>query len=104
MLSEREARYLTVSSPQPYLFVSTGKAYVTGIEHVDSQPVPAAAVALGAGRWACSVHLIDWEAEPGMATDDGPHPDALPDFVVLVNPVEPGESYRTDFLSFPPPA
>ncbi|HEV2886276.1 MAG TPA: hypothetical protein VGX49_05140 [Jatrophihabitans sp.] len=105
-LTERERKYLVTSSGQPYLFVSTGRAYVSGLEHVSGSVKNGerflTPVDIPASRWACMVYLIDWEAEPGMVVNDRPHPDALPDFVVTVNPAASGRTYRTDFESFDP--
>jgi len=99
-LIEREARYLVVTS-KPYLFVSTGEARVCGIERV-GHPVEHDGFALEvpAGRWAVTVHMIDWAKEPGSRDQDGrPTPDALPDFVVLLVP-DSGGPYRTRVVTF----
>ncbi|MEU8648141.1 hypothetical protein AB0C91_40355 [Streptomyces sp. NPDC048674] len=49
------------------------------------------------GHCAVVVHLIDWQAEAGGQDKDGrPVPGALPDFVVLINPTQPGQgTFRT---------
>ncbi|MFD5323494.1 hypothetical protein [Streptomyces sp. NPDC127092] len=104
-LTERETAHQLVAS-QPYLFVSRGRALVSGIEHVSGDasdgviehPVPE-------GRYAVVVHLIDWQAEAGSRDEAGrPVPGALPDFVVLINPVQPGqEVFRIVVRTFEAP-
>ncbi|MFD4320731.1 hypothetical protein [Streptomyces sp. NPDC058548] len=104
-LTERETAHQLVAS-QPYLFVSRGRALVGGIEDVSGDasdgviehPVPE-------GRHAVVVHLIDWQAEVGSQDEAGrPVPGALPDFVVLINPAQPGwGAFRTAVHTFEAP-
>ncbi|MGA5069088.1 hypothetical protein ACPB9E_35865 [Streptomyces exfoliatus] len=104
-LTERETVHQLVAS-QPYLFVSRGRALVGGIEDVSGDasdgviehPAPE-------GRCAVVVHLIDWQAEAGSQDETGqPGPGALPDFVVLINPAQPGQgSFRTAVNTFEAP-
>lgn len=86
-LTERERRYLTVSS-EPYLLLSLGRVVISGIEHVgpfDSDRH--LSVDVPEGRWVATAHLIEWDAEPGAKDHaGGPAPGALPDFVLLLNP------------------
>ncbi|MFJ8212100.1 hypothetical protein [Streptomyces sp. NPDC096033] len=105
LLTERETAHRLVAS-QPYLFVSRGRALVGGIEDVSGHasdgvlehPVPE-------GRCAVVVHLIDWQAEAGSQDKEGrPVPGALPDFVVLINPAQPGQgSFRSEVNTFEAP-
>lgn len=105
MLTGRETAHQLVAS-QPYLFVSRGRALVGGIENVGADvsdsvlehPVPE-------GHCAVVVHLIDWQAEAGSQDKDGrPVPGALPDFVVLINPTQPGQgTFRTAVNTFEAP-
>ncbi len=99
-LNERETQYLIVAS-QPYLLRSTGAIGVSGIEEV-SYPVSrrAGSVSLPNGDYAVTAHLIAWDEEPGMQTDDGPAPGALPDYLVLINPAKPGTEFRTAIGTF----
>jgi hypothetical protein len=104
-LTERERGHQLAAS-QPYLFVSGGRAIVGGIEDVSGdasdgtieQPVPE-------GRCAVVVHVIDWQAEAGSYDETGrPLPGALPDFVVLINPAQPGHgTFRTAMNMFEAP-
>ncbi|MEU1229360.1 hypothetical protein [Streptomyces sp. NPDC005828] len=104
-LTDREAAHQLAAS-QPYLFVSRGRALVGGVEDVGGDasdgvivhPVPE-------GRHAVVVHLIDWQAEAGSQDEGGrPVPGALPDFVVLINPVRPGQgTFRTAVHTFEAP-
>lgn len=106
-LTERERRYAQHSS-DPYLFVSTGVAKISGIEEVGSFEEEESTVAdmtpteidLPAGSYAVTVHLLDWEAEPGATDDKGDATStALPDFVVQIEPTD-GGSFRTDIETF----
>lgn len=58
---------------------------------------------LAAGRYAVTVHLIDWESDPESVDADGrPVPAALPDFVLEIRS-EPtsAPAYRTAVETFP---
>jgi len=99
-LSSRETQYLIVAS-KPYRLVSTGRVGVCGIESIANPPESETGqLALAPGEYAAVVHLMAWDEEPGMQTDNGPAPGALPDYVVLVNPSQPGAEYRTELKSF----
>lgn len=103
-LSERETRYLLVSS-RPYLLTSRGRAVLGGIEDVAAETGrdQSRTISLARGRYAVTVHLIDWKAEPGAVRHDGtPAGGALPDFVVLLNPAGPATRYREDPATFGP--
>jgi hypothetical protein len=104
-LTGREEQYLLASS-QPYLYLSGGVACLSGIEGICADPDPAVAtLAIPAGRCAVTVHLIEWEAEPGAKDHrGGPVPDALPDFVLLIGlqPAE-GTRYRAELRTFDRP-
>lgn len=100
-LTERERQYVLVSS-QPYLFITTSDAIISGIEHVGAVAEQRLHVPLPAGRWSVTISLIDWGAEPGQKDDSGrPAPTALPDFTLLINP-EDGTTgtYRTKIQTF----
>ncbi|MFF7183500.1 hypothetical protein [Streptomyces sp. NPDC008121] len=104
-LTEREAAHQLVAS-QPYLFVSRGRALVGGVEDVSGDaPDGVIEHLVPEGRHAVVVHLIDWQAEAGSQDKDGrPVPGALPDFVVLVNPAQPGQgAFRTAVHTFEAP-
>ncbi len=105
-LTEREARYLAVSS-EPYLYVADGELCLSGLEHVNADPQPhtTTRVPLAPGRYQVTVHLLDWEAESGAKDEAGqPTAQALPDFVVLVSPEPtPGPSYRVRLETFDRP-
>jgi hypothetical protein len=103
-LSEREARYVLVSS-QPYLLDSHGTISLGGLESVggslrqDSIKVP-----IESGRYSVSVHLVDWKAEPGAFASTGkPSRNALPDFIVEVNDELVVAGYRTAVNTFDRP-
>ncbi|MFI8287527.1 hypothetical protein ACIGBL_00140 [Streptomyces sp. NPDC085614] len=104
-LTEREAAHQLVAS-QPYLFVSRGRALVSGIEDVSGDPSDGVIEhPVPEGRHAVVVHLIDWQAEAGSQDAAGrPVPGALPDFVVLINPARPGQgTFRTAVNTFEAP-
>lgn len=105
VLTAREQAQLVASSEGSYLLVSSGRCYMSGIEHVHSEPDRSAVpIPVPPGRWQVAIHLVDWEAEPGMQLPDGsPHQDALPDFVVLISPeTDPAPQYRQDLVAIPP--
>ena len=102
-LSARESQYLIVRS-EPYLLRTQGAVGISGIEHV-AIPVADGAgdMAVPPGDYAVRVHLIAWDEEPGMQTDQGPAAGALPDYVVLIDPVSNGTSFRSAVSTFPTP-
>lgn len=103
-VSEREARYVFLTS-QPYLFVADGgPVFVSGIEHVGLAGSSAVSLVLPAGPHAVRVSMLDWDAEPGSRAPDGrPAPDALADFVVSIAPSDGSETFRVDEATFDPP-
>ena len=105
-LSGPEARYALVTS-EPYLLVATGRALLSGLEHVGADPEArhTLAVEVPPGRRRVTVSIIDWERDPAPVGADGrPVPGALPDFAVLLDPEpEPAPGYRTALLTFDPP-
>lgn len=104
-LSEREVQYLAVSS-EPYLLATQGRAFLSGIEHIDAEPSEGRtyAVHLAGGRYSVTVHLIDWRAEPDATDAEGKPADyALPDFVVLINPTQSVTGHRTKLTTFDAP-
>ncbi|MER5386292.1 hypothetical protein ABT040_39660 [Streptomyces sp. NPDC002688] len=104
-LTERESAHQLVAS-QPYHFVSRGRALVGGIEHVSGNASDSVIEHLvSEGRYAVVIHLIDWQAETGSQDKEGrPVPGALPDFVVLINPAQPGQgTFRTAVNTFEAP-
>jgi len=99
-LDSRETKYLIVRS-QPYRQTSTGSVGVSGLESVAVPPESGTGtVAIPPGDYAVTVHLIAWDEEPGMQTDSGPAPGALPDYIVLVNPASAGTTFRTAVKTF----
>jgi len=86
-LNERERTYLIASS-QPYLIKTDGRIALSGMEHVGSDLTDDIRVFdVEPGEYAVSIHLIDWGKEPGSTGPDGePSANALPDFVVIVQP------------------
>jgi hypothetical protein len=101
-LTSRERQYLLASS-QPYLYLSDGTARLTGIEHICADPGPATpALTVPAGPNAVTIHVIQWDAEPGAKDTQGkPASGALPDFVVLISPESTtGNPYRTRLQTF----
>lgn len=100
-LSDREARYVLVSS-KPYLLDSHGSVALGGLESVggalrqDSIVFP-----VEAGRYSVTVHLLDWKAEPGSLTPDGdPSPSALPDFLAVFSTTPGNGEHRTRVNTF----
>ncbi len=105
-LTERETTYRLVGS-QPYLFVASGVACVSGIEHVDSttanDSTSVGIIQLSPGKYDVTIHLIGWDEEPGMKLESGgPAEGALPDFIVTIVPAK-AATHRTEIMSFDPP-
>lgn len=100
-LTRREKQHLLASS-QAYLYLSDGSARLTGIEHICADPGPdTPALTIPAGPNAVTIHLINWDAEPGARDAHGkPAPWALPDFVVLISPEGSTGRYRTLLQTF----
>lgn len=96
----REERYVLVSS-QPYLLVSEGTLALGGLENVGSYVGGATMLPMPAARYAVTVHLIDWKAEPGAVTADGqPAESALPDFLVTLAAETVPTTYRSSVQTF----
>lgn len=102
-LTDRETKYLVVQS-EAYRLQATGSTSVSGIEYVAVPPESGVGtMSLPPGEYAVRVHLIAWDEEPGMQTDDGPAPGALPDYLVLINPATPDTQFRTAIQTFDSP-
>ena len=101
-LSERESQYITASTPTPYFLRARTMLHFGGIEHVHADPVPETGTLIAEpGDYEVDVHLIDWQQEPGMAGPDGaPIDGALPDFIVVLNPVGDQIPSRTSVNTF----
>ena len=99
-LTELEGRYVFMTS-EPYLFVASGEAWISGIERVgEPSEHDGFSVAVPPGRWSVTIHILDWEKEPGShGQDGGPIDAALPDFVVVLVR-DDGGPYRTELLTF----
>jgi hypothetical protein len=102
-LTEREARFLVVSS-QRYLLISDGLVALAGIEAIGEYGgAERLEIPLAPGRYAVQVHLIDWKAEPGaVGTDGKPTKDSLGDFVIEIcreSPEGDGD-YRSSVETF----
>lgn len=94
-LTEREAKYILAES-MPYLFKCSGRACLSGLEHVERQPGRAVGcLPVPEGAYASTLYFIAWDDEPGMKDRNGrPKPGALPDFVLLVNLSPKGKKLR----------
>lgn len=95
VLSPRERAYHVVGS-EPYLLISHGSACISGVEAVgaDGGLPDVLRLALPAGRWAATVHMIAWDDEPGSRDRRGrPTSRALADVVVLLNRERDGTTH-----------
>jgi hypothetical protein len=99
-LTALEQRCLLVVS-EPYLVVSQGRLVLGGLEDVgDAEFASSNSIEIAAGRYAVSVNLIDWKADPASVDASGkPTENALPDFVVVVESAS-GGPYRTAVKTF----
>ena len=101
-LTERESRHRLVSS-ETYLFPSSGRVWLSGIEAVGAKAWPETVqFDLPAGRYSVAIHVIAWEDEEGSVNADGtPSATALPDFVALVSPAAPEQdTFRSAVETF----
>ncbi|WP_204035672.1 hypothetical protein [Micromonospora qiuiae] len=103
-LTEREGRYRLVSS-KPYLLIAKGQTALGGLEAVGQYSgVDPLALPTDPGRYAVTIHLIDWKAEPGTADPDGkPTTNALSDFIIEIYPESGSEEYRLSLATFDRP-
>ena len=101
-LTERESGYVMVSAPAAYWLRAQTLLHFGGIEHIHTDPGPeTGAVDVPPGDYEVQVHLIDWQQEPGMTRPDGtPNDGALPDFIVVLNPVVGQRPSRTSVNTF----
>jgi hypothetical protein len=104
-LTERESQHICVRSRGLYVLETTDSgAWVSGLEHVGADPASGFAVSVPAGSWAVDTTLIAWDDEDGSVVADGrPSADALPDFILLVRPVEAGDAFRDEIEVFERP-
>jgi hypothetical protein len=89
-LDNREEKYLLVKS-KPYLFQTAGKIKLCGIEKIEKNIKENDCLTLDIekGKYTINICLIQWDQEPNMRLENGtPKPNALPDFIVLINSVE----------------
>lgn len=99
--TEREAAYTVVTS-EPYLLLADGSPIVlSGVETVGDPTASPVSLSLPEGRYAVRTKIIAWDEEPGARDASGkPGPNALADFLVLVEPSEGSEHFRTSDLTF----
>lgn len=100
-LTEREGRYRLVSS-KPYLLIARGQTALGGLEAVGQYSgIDPLVLPTEPGRYAVTIHLIDWKAEPGTADPDGkPTTRVLSDFIIEVSPDSGSGEYRSLLATF----
>ena len=105
VINERERKFLFVTS-EPYLLRSQSKVCLSGIEHVEREPSQQVGrLDLPPGDYSAVIHMIGWDEEPGSRTDDGkPTANALPYFLVILNPVVSETTFRTKVDTFDRPS
>ena len=103
-LSDRERAYAVVAS-EPYLLVVTGgEVCLSGIENVGAASYAELRLGIPDGRYAVRSTIVAWDDEPGALDAQGrPSADALPDFVLEIQPERGTEPYRTNELTFDAP-
>ena len=99
-LTASEQQHLLVSS-EPYMLISRGWFVLGGLEDVgDADFTSGNQVPLVPGRYAVTIHLIDWKADPASVDEVGkPTESALPDFVITLG-IDSGGPYRTKVQTF----
>jgi hypothetical protein len=100
-LNARESQYIVVSS-ESYLFDNEGNAFISGFEHISGDHLENLPnFSLDKGRYVVNIHMLDWETEPGSTDENGqPTANALPDFLILINPETVPINYRQKILTF----
>jgi hypothetical protein len=100
-LNARESQYIVVSS-ESYLFDTDGDAFISGFEHISGDHLGNSPdFSLNKGRYVVNIHMLDWQAEPGSTDENGqPTSNALPDFLILINPETASTNYRQKVLTF----
>lgn len=103
-MTTREMQYLAVSS-DPYLLIARGPVVLSGLEAVGAGSNPERLpIPLNPGRYAVTIRILDWSAEPGAMDSDGePGPNALPDFMVEIRPDVGVAEFRSDIETFERP-
>ena len=105
-LDERESKYVCVKSEE-YRLVTDGVIVLSGLENIYGNVTEdeCIKVKVEKGGYSVTVYLIEWAAEPGMKKEDGsPMPDALPDFIVLIQDERTvGKEYRKAVDTFDEP-
>jgi hypothetical protein len=100
-LSNRETSLVVVSS-EPYLLLTSGNIYISGIEKISGDYLEElSSIRLEQGKYTVTIHMLNWEAEKGAKDTDGnPSATALSDFVVLINPEDEKIHYRQKIETF----
>lgn len=91
-LTEAERACVTQYSKSPYLFISNGRAYVSGIEYIDANPDDTVeGILLPKGNYAVSLFHLGCENGPA----------SMPNYIVVFNPKpEAGTKFRIDVETF----
>ena len=100
-LSEREQTYLVVSSA-PYRLITNGRVCISGLEYVSNDLTnQVGKIDVVSGTYSVEIYLLAWDEEPGMKNENGEATEeALPDFVVILNPANKKGLYRTKLQTF----
>jgi hypothetical protein len=100
-LNVRESQYIVVSS-ESYLFDIEGNAFVSGVEHISGNHLGNLPnFSLDKGRYVVNIHMLDWQEKPGSSDENGQATaNALPDFLILINPETVSINYRQKVLTF----
>lgn len=100
-LSKREQTYLLYTST-PYRLKTKGVVCLGALEDVGGESPPQGCMLqIPPGEYQVTVHWIRWDHEPGAQTMEGlPAPGALPDFLLLINPLKTGTQFRSCLQTF----
>jgi hypothetical protein len=100
-LTEREDDCRALISA-PYLIRTAGRLFLSGVEQLHTMaPTQSLRLDVPAGDYAATVHLIDVDLDPDSRAADGNwRADALPDFVLTLQPVTSAINFRHELATF----
>lgn len=101
-LTDREDKCRALISAPYRLRTPSGRLFLSGVERLQTmQPVESLRLDVRPGDYAVTIHLIDVDLDPQSKAADGSwRPDALPDFVLTLQPVTAPIDFRDELETF----